>query len=106
MSVESLDATMTEWTSGAMRKSAKLELPFDPQAFLARIGAGRTIVSCPPGQAAFAQGDPADAIFYIREGKLKLTVVSRQGKEAVVAILTPGAFFGEGCLAGQIKRMA
>ena len=97
---------MTEWTSGAMRKSAKLELPFDPQAFLARIGAGRSIVSCRPGQMAFSQGDPADAIFYVREGKLKLTVVSRQGKEAVVAILTPGAFFGEGCLAGQIKRMA
>jgi CRP/FNR family cyclic AMP-dependent transcriptional regulator len=89
-----------------MRKSAKPKLPFDPQAFLARIGAGRSIVSCRPGQAAFSQGDPADAIFYIREGKLKLTVVSRQGKEAVVAILTPGAFFGEGCLAGQIKRMA
>jgi CRP-like cAMP-binding protein len=89
-----------------MRKSAGPKQPFDPKIFLAKLGAGRSTVSYRAGQTAFSQGDPADAIFYIREGKLKLTVVSSQGKEAVIAILTPGAFFGEGCLAGQVKRMA
>lgn len=58
------------------------------------------------GQSVFSQGDQADAIFYVQKGKLKITVVSKQGKEAVIAILAPGDFFGEGCLAGQIKRMA
>ena len=58
------------------------------------------------GQAVFSQGDPADAVYYIQKGKLRLTVVSKQGKEAIIAILTAGNFFGEGCLAGQIKRMA
>jgi len=58
------------------------------------------------GLVVFAQGDPADAIFYIQKGELKITVVSKQGKEAVIAILAGGHFFGEGCLAGQLKRMA
>jgi CRP-like cAMP-binding protein len=60
----------------------------------------------PDGQAVFSQGDSADAVYYIQKGKLRLTVVSKQGKEAIIAILTAGNFFGEGCLAGQMKRMA
>jgi CRP-like cAMP-binding protein len=58
------------------------------------------------GEVVFTQGDPADSIFHIEKGKLKLTVVSSQGKEAVIALLATGDFFGEGCLAGQIKRMS
>jgi len=79
---------------------------FDPKRFLAKVGAGRNAAKVPPSGCIFAQGDPADAVFYIQEGRVKLTVVSRQGKEAVVAILGPGDFFGEGCLAGQVTRMA
>jgi len=75
--------------------------PFDPQAFLAKVGKGRTLTDYKKNQRVFSQGDPADAVFYIQTGKLKLTVVSKQGKEAVVAILEAGDFFGEGCLAGQ-----
>ena len=80
--------------------------PFDPKMFLAKVGAGRKIMDYRQGEAVFSQGDHADAVFYLQKGKLKLTVVSDQGKEAVIAILDAGEFFGEGCLAGQIKRMA
>ena len=79
---------------------------FDPQAFLAKVGKGRTRADYKKNQGVFSQGDPADAIFYIQTGKVKLTVVSKQGKEAVVAILGAGDFFGEGCLAGQSLRMS
>jgi CRP-like cAMP-binding protein len=79
---------------------------FDPKRFLAKVGAGRNGAKFPPASLIFAQGDPANAVFYIQEGQVKLTVVSQQGKEAVVAILGPGDFFGEGCLAGQLVRMA
>ena len=79
---------------------------FDPKAFLAESGKGRMLVDHPKNHQIFLQGDPADAIFYIHKGKIKLTVVSQQGKEAVVAILGTGDFFGEGCLAGQSVRMA
>ncbi len=79
---------------------------FDLKAFLARAGDGRTILECREKQALFSQGDPADAVFYILKGKIKLTVLSRQGKEAVIAMLGPDDFFGEGCLAGQRLRMA
>ena len=79
---------------------------FDAQAFLAKVGAGRTLAQYRVGETVFSQGDAADSIFYIRKGKIKLSVVSRQGKIAVVAMLGTGDFFGEGCLAGQIKRMA
>jgi CRP/FNR family transcriptional regulator, cyclic AMP receptor protein len=73
---------------------------------LARAGDGRTIVEFRKRQSLFSQGDPADAVFYILEGKIRLTVVSTQGKEAVVATLESGNFFGEGSLAGQRIRMA
>src|ERR1700694_3126312 len=79
---------------------------FDPKAFLAKADNGRTLADHQKNQKVFLQGDPADAIFYIQKGKIKLTVVYHQGKEAVVAILGSGDFFGEGCLAGQSQRMA
>ncbi len=76
-------------------------VPFDPKVFLAKVGEGRTLADYQENQVVFAQGDPADAIFYIQDGKVKLTVVSKQGKEAVIAIVGNGDFFGEGCLAGR-----
>ena len=79
---------------------------FDPKAFLAKVGAGKSISRLDKGQNVFAQGDIADAVFYIQKGKIKLTVVSDQGKEAVVGMLEPGQFFGEGCLNGQPLRIA
>jgi CRP/FNR family transcriptional regulator, cyclic AMP receptor protein len=79
---------------------------FDAKSFLARVGDGRSIGKYRKGQIVFSQGDPGDAVFYIQRGKAKLTVVSEQGKEAVIAILGTGDFFGEGCLAGQARRIA
>jgi CRP-like cAMP-binding protein len=79
---------------------------FDPKVFLAKVGKGRSLADYKKKKMVFSQGDPADSIFYIQKGKVKLTVVSEQGKEAVVAILGAGDFFGEGCLAGQLRRMA
>ena len=79
---------------------------FDPLEFLAKVGAGKTILEFHRNQTVFAQGDVADTVFYIQKGKVKLTVLSEQGKEAVVAILQPGQFFGEGCLNGHPLRIA
>jgi CRP/FNR family transcriptional regulator, cyclic AMP receptor protein len=79
---------------------------FDPKAFLAKADGGRTISNYQKDQTVFSQGEAADAVFYIQQGKIKITVVSEQGKEAVVAILGTGDFFGEGCLVGQSLRMA
>jgi CRP-like cAMP-binding protein len=79
---------------------------FNPLQFLAKVGAGKTILEFQKNQTLFAQGDVADTVFYIQKGKVKLTVLSEQGKEAVVAILEPGQFFGEGCLNGQRLRIA
>ena len=80
---------------------------FTPHTFLSEVvGRGKTILPSPNKQMIFSQGDPADAVFYIQAGKVKLTVVSQQGKEAVVAILEEGAFFGESCLAGHTVRTA
>ena len=79
--------------------------PFDPKAYLARMGKGKTMTDHRRNCRVFSQGDLADSIFYIHKGKVKLTVVSQQGKEAVVALLGAGDFFGEGCLAGQLVRM-
>jgi CRP/FNR family transcriptional regulator, cyclic AMP receptor protein len=80
--------------------------PFDPKSLLAKVGEGRSIAKFGKDQIVFAQGELANAVFYIQKGKVKITVVSHQGKEAVIAILGPGDFFGEGCLAGQPRRMA
>jgi len=86
--------------------SRKRLTTFDPQAFLATVGRGKTTLSIDKRKKIFSQGDRADAVFYIQEGKVKLTVISHQGKEAVVAILEPGDFLGEACLAGQNARLA
>jgi CRP-like cAMP-binding protein len=80
--------------------------PFDWKLFLADVGEGRSINTHRKGQVVYSQGEAADAVFYIQKGKLKLSVVSEQGKEAVVAILADGEFAGEGCLAGQSHRNA
>jgi CRP/FNR family transcriptional regulator, cyclic AMP receptor protein len=79
---------------------------FDPKTFLAKVGEGKTISKFRKDQIVFSQGEVADAVFYVQQGKVKLTVVSEQGKEAVVAILGPGQFFGEGCLNGHALRIA
>jgi len=78
---------------------------FNPSTFLATIGVGRKIVAVSKKQAIFTQGDVADAVFYIQEGKVRLTVVSKTGKEATIGILGEKNFFGEGSLAGQSVRM-
>jgi CRP/FNR family cyclic AMP-dependent transcriptional regulator len=78
---------------------------FDPKEFLAIIGRGRTLLTVRKKQAIFAQGDACDAVFYVQKGKVKLTVVSKSGKEAIVGIWNEGDFFGEGCLVGQPKRL-
>lgn len=79
---------------------------FDSKAFLELVGKGRSDATYAAGDVIFAQGDPANAVFYIHKGKVKIAVVSEQGKEAVVALLGPKDFFGEGGLAGQSKRIA
>ena len=84
---------------------AKKKTDFDPEKFLATIGDGRKVVAFPRKQAIFAQGDAADAVFYIQQGKVRLSVVSKVGKEATLGILSEGQFFGEGSLAGQALRM-
>jgi CRP-like cAMP-binding protein len=86
--------------------SGKLTTPFDAHTFLSKVGNGKTILKSPKDKVIFSQGDTADAVFYVQEGKVKLTVVSQQGKEAVVAILEQGSFFGEACLAGEHVRIA
>jgi CRP/FNR family transcriptional regulator, cyclic AMP receptor protein len=78
---------------------------FNPKEFLATIGTGRTVVAFPAKRTIFSQGDAADSVLYIQKGKVKLTVVSKAGKEATLGILSQGAFFGEGGLAGQPLRM-
>ncbi len=88
-----------------MAKKSK-KLPFDPKVFLATINGGRTISDYQKDEIIFSQGKPADAVFYIQKGKVKVTVVSEQGKEAVVAVLGPDEFLGEGCLTGQLLRLA
>ena len=89
----------------ASRAVAKKSPTFDPHAFLATIGEGRKFLLFPRKHTIFTQGDPTDAVFYIQTGKIKLTVVSHEGKEATIGILGEGYFFGEGSLAGQTLRM-
>jgi CRP/FNR family transcriptional regulator, cyclic AMP receptor protein len=91
---------------GAFAMTAKRKRPFDPKAFLATVNGGRSIAKYRRNEIVFAQGDAAEAVFYVDDGKIKVTVVSDQGKEAVVAIHGKGDFFGEGCLTGQPRRLA
>ena len=85
---------------------SKRKLAFDPKAFLASVSEGKTISKYRKNQIVYTQGEAADEVFYVQQGKVKLTVVSEQGKEAVVAILGSGQFFGEGCLNGHPLRIA
>ena len=85
----------------------KRKVAFDPKVFLAKVnGSGRAISDYGKDQIVFRQGDPSDAVFYIQSGKAKKTVISEQGKEAVIAILDTGDFFGESCLAGEALRLS
>src|SRR6187431_419218 len=79
---------------------------FEPKQFLAKVGEGKTILEFSKDQIIFAQGDAADTVFYIQTGRVKVVVISEQGKEAVVGILEPGQFFGEGCMNGHSVRIA
>ena len=84
----------------------KKSTTFDPKIFLSRIGSGRSNENFATHKVVFAQGDPANAVYYLQKGKAKITVASKTGREAVLAIIGPGEFFGEGCLNGQSRRMA
>lgn len=84
----------------------KRTAPFNPKTFLAKVGTGKTSLTSPKNHTIFSQGEVANAVFFIQAGKVKLSVVSQQGKEAVLALLEPGAFFGESCLVGQLIRTA
>jgi CRP-like cAMP-binding protein len=86
--------------------ASKRTTPLNPQTFLAKVRLGKTLLQARKHQLIFSQGDAADAVFYIQAGQVKLTVVSQQGKEAIVAILERGSFFGESCLAGHLSRLA
>ncbi len=99
-SIRSLIATIEE-TNGSHAATT-----FDPRAMLTKLTAGKTSRICQVDDSIFSQGDVADAVFYVQSGRVKLTVVSKAGKEAVVAILLKDSFFGEGCLAGQPLRMS
>jgi CRP/FNR family cyclic AMP-dependent transcriptional regulator len=89
-----------------MSELGGIGVPFDPAAFLQTRAKGRHLSTHTKGQIVFAQGDPADTVFYIKKGKIKVTVLSEHGKEAIVAILGADEFLGEGCLIGQPKRLA
>lgn len=79
---------------------------FDPRTFLTKLASGKSTREFRANESVFSQGDAADSVYYIESGKVKLAVVSKRGKEAVIAILPEGSFFGEGCLAGQVLRMS
>jgi len=89
-----------------LRMTPQAKRPFDAKAFLSKVGKGKTHADYGKNHKVFSQGDPAAHIFYLQKGKVKLTVVSKQGKQVVVAVLGAGDFFGEGCMAGQSLRMA
>ncbi len=91
--------------SAPKRPNTKKKVPFDSQAFLDSGGVARKILEFDKRETIFAQGDPADTVMYIQRGGVKLTAVNETGKEAVLALLKPGEFFGEGCLAGQTTRI-
>ena len=86
-----------------MKKSRKAA--FAPKTFLAKVGDGKTITKYHKNQVVFSQGIEADAVFFIQSGKIQLTVVSERGKEAVIGILGPDHFFGEGCMNGHPRRV-
>jgi CRP-like cAMP-binding protein len=85
----------------ARRRAQRESKVFDVNAFLTKAGIGRTVLRYSPKQAIFSQGDPAHTVFYIQEGRARLTVLSKQGKEATIALIGPGDFVGEGCIASD-----
>src|SRR4249919_1661576 len=97
-------SVLSVWGAGRAQHDKKV--PFDPKVFLATVNGGRSISKYREGKTVFSQGKPADAVFYIQKGKVKITVVSEQGKEAVVAVMGSDEFCGEGCLNGQPVRLA
>jgi CRP/FNR family cyclic AMP-dependent transcriptional regulator len=99
------DLTEAFCKKGVPGMKRRRKLPFDPRAFLSKVNGGRTISDYRKNEIIFSQGDLADAVFYIQKGEIKLTVISEQGKEAVVGILGPDHFFGEGCLNGHTLRV-
>src|SRR5689334_101949 len=101
----STSSTRTQELS-SRNKVPREPLAFDPQLLLRKLGTAKTVHQYRDKQAVFSQGDSADAVFYIQKGRVKLTVVSKRGKEAVIAILQQGDFFGEGCLAAQPLRIS
>jgi CRP-like cAMP-binding protein len=90
----------------AVRTTQNADIVFDMAAFLEKVGAGKTIAKFNKNDVIFSQGDDAASIYFIQKGRVKLTVVSKQGKEAIVGVLEAGQFFGEGCLHGSTKRVA
>ena len=92
--------------SAPVMANKEKKVPFDPKVFLATVNGGRSISKYRKDETVFSQGRSADAVFYIQKGKVKITVVSEQGKEAVVAVMGPDEFCGEGCLTGQPVRLA
>ena len=101
-----LGGNMASKTGKISKKMQPGRQPVDWEAHLARIGTGKTVIEYGPNRSVFWQGEPADSVFYLRKGKVKIAVTSHQGKEAIVATLDAGEFFGEGCLAGQPLRIA
>jgi len=97
---------LQELSNQKNREPIREPFTFHPDLLLTKVGTGKTSHQYRDKQAIFAQGDPADAVFYVEKGKVKLTVVSKRGKEAVIAILQHGDFFGEGCLAAQPLRIS
>lgn len=93
-------------TATATTMPSRVQSGFDPKTFLATVQSGRTMNNHRKGDAVFRQGTAADAVFYVQKGKIKIVVASKQGKEAVIALVGPGEFFGEGCLIGQPLRLA
>jgi CRP/FNR family transcriptional regulator, cyclic AMP receptor protein len=100
------NARMQERDEKNAERNSRVRLAFDPDLLLKKLGSGKTVQSYRDKQSIFSQGDLADAVFYIQKGKVKITVVSKRGKEAVIAILQEGDFFGEGCLSAQALRIS
>jgi CRP-like cAMP-binding protein len=92
--------------TGELIIAQQAQATFDPKAFLATVSQGRTVAKYRKGDTVYEQEGPANAVFYVQKGKIKITVTSKQGKEAVIALLGPDEFLGEGCLIGQPLRLA
>ena len=102
-----MEAKRAKKTNGPGKTAKAVEGPeFDVKAFLSSVGSGRSTGKYKGKKVIFQQGDPADSVYFIQSGKIELSVLSQQGKERVIALLSPGDFFGEGCLAGQPLHMA